>query len=63
MKAHWFLLRMCLSNRIIYLSDDLFVVKSLRTRRSLVKLLGVLNDVAKMVTECLRATKVKVFAL
>ena len=38
--------------------------RNLRTRRrSLVKLLGVLNDVTKMVTECLRITKLLYIAL
>ena len=32
-------------------------------RRSLVKLSGVVNDVTKMVTVCLRATKVTMFGM
>ena len=48
---------------IICLTDDLFVVKSLRIRRSLVKFSGVVHDVNKMVKECLRGTKVIIFAL
>ena len=48
-----------MSNRIICLTEDLFVVNSLKRRRSLVKILGVVNDVSKTVTECLRAKKIR----
>ena len=45
------------------LADDALIVKDLRMRRSLVKLLGVVKAVTKMVTRCLRMTIVAMFVV
>ena len=45
------------------LIKDLFIVKSLRMIRSLVKFSGLVKAVTKMVTGCLRAMIVAIFAL
>ena len=39
------------------ISKNLFIIKALRMRRSLVKLSGLMESVTKVVTGCLRTTK------
>ena len=45
------------------LTKDLFIIKSLRMKSSLVKLLGLGNAVNKMVAGCLRMMKVAILAV
>ena len=52
-----------LSNRIIGLTKDLFIIESLRSGRSLIKLLVLVKVVTQMVRGCLRMMKVAIFAL
>ena len=42
---------------------DLFMIKELRMRRSLVKLSGSVKSVTKMLTGFLRTTKVAIFVI
>ena len=50
-----------LSHHIICLTNVLFIIKELIMRRSLVKLLRLVKSVIKMLTGCLRTTKVAIF--
>ena len=45
------------------LTNDLFIIRDLRMRRSLVKLLGLVKFVTEMVTVCLRAKKCVIFVV
>ena len=45
------------------LTKDLFIIKELRMRESLDKLSGLVNYVAKMVTECLKMKKFAIFVV
>ena len=51
------------SNHIICLTNDFFIIIELRMRRSLVKLLGLLKSMTKIVTWCLRTAKFARFSL